>query len=171
MDGDSKKRTPRSKLKPQAPAFGVVKQRAPFSRADQAAFLALVDELTEDKKPANPREAALVQDIALNYVRLQRARRLETETLNSHIAEVQSRFASPIDGGQALATVFMEHGDKLESMQRKEVKIEDAWYRAMDELDREQKARRKSELAEPGPPAEADRKSKFIHLVNPKKQN
>jgi len=169
MDSDSNKRTPRNKLKAQPPAFGVVKRRAPFSREDQEAFLALVDQLTEDKKPANPRETALVQDIALNYVRLQRARRLETETLNNHIAEVQSRSAKPIDGGQALAMVFMEHGEKLESMQRKEVKIEDAWYRAMDELDREQTARRKSERAEPGPAA--DPKSKFIHLLNPKKQD
>jgi len=170
MDGNEPKRTPRSKLKPQPAAFELVKRRAPLSREDQTMYQAMVVELMDEKIPANPRETALVEEIALNYVKLQRARRLETETMNKHIAEVQSRFEEPIDGGKALAMVFMEHGSKLESMQRKEVKIEDAWYRAMDELDREQKDRHKNSPADPAPVV-ADPKTNRIHLVNPRKPN
>jgi hypothetical protein len=169
MDGEGTKRTPRNKLKPQPPALEMVKRRAPLSRDDHALYLTLVGELSDEKKPEGLRETALVQEIALNYVRLQRARRLETETLNKHIAEVQSRFPEPIDDGKALAIVFMEHGRNLETMQRKEVKIEDAWYRAMGELDREQAARRKAKPGEATPPVAADTKSTLIHFVKPKK--
>ncbi len=168
MDGDGPGRTPRSELKPQSAALEVVKRRAaPLSLEEQTLYLSLVDELTNEKKPANLRETALVAEIARNYVRMQRARRLETETLDKHIAEVQSRFPKPLEDGKALAIVFMEHGAQLESMQRKEVKIEDAWYRVMAELDREQTARPNCEPE----PAAAGAKSKRIHLVRRRKQD
>ena len=166
MDGDEPGRTTRSELKPQPAALEVVKRRAPLSLQEQTLYLSLVDELTNEKKPANLRETALVAEIARNYVRMQRARRLETETLDKHIAEVQSRFPKPLEDGKALAIVFMEHSAQLESMQRKEVKIEDAWYRVMAELDREQTARPNRD---PEPAAGA--KSKRIHLVRKRKQD
>ena len=164
MDGDEPGRTTRSELKPQPAALEVVKRRAPLSLQEQTLYLSLVGELTNEKKPANLRETALVAEIARNYVRMQRARRLETETLDKHIAEVQSRFPKPLEDGKALAIVFMEHSAQLESMQRKEVKIEDAWYRVMAELDREQTARPNRD---PEPAAGA--KSKRIHLVRKRK--
>lgn len=168
MDGDGRDGTPRGKQRPPPAGLEVVTRRSPLSLQDQTLYLSLVDELTNEKKPANLRETALVEEIARNYVRLQRARRLETETLDKHIAEVQSRFPKPLEGGKALAVVFMENGAQLESMQRKEAKIEDAWYRVMAELDREQTARRNRE---PEPPAPADPKSKRIHLVRKRKQD
>ena len=167
MDGDEPGRTTRSELKPQPAALEVVKRRAPLSLQEQTLYLSLVGELTNEKKPANLRETALVAEIARNYVRMQRARRLETETLDKHIAEVQSRFPKPLEDGKALAIVFMEHSAQLESMQRKEVKIEDAWYRVMAELDREQTARPNREPE----PAAAGAKSKRIHLVRKRKQD
>jgi CRISPR/Cas system-associated endonuclease Cas1 len=123
----------------------VVKRRSPLSSEDRALFLSMVNELSGEKQPETARERALVEDIALNYIRLQRARQLETETLNKYIAD-----------GKSLALAFIEHGQELEKMQRKEVKIENAWYRAMRELDREQAARKKRAL-DPG--------SRGIHLV------
>jgi len=166
MDGDELDRTPRSKLTPGPAGLEVVKRRSPLSLQDQTLYLSLVDELTNEKKPSSQRETTLVEEIARNYVRLQRARRLETETLDKHIAEVQGRFSKPLEGGKALAIVFMEHGAQLESMQRKEAKIEDAWYGAMAELDREQTARRSR-----GPEPPADPKAKRIHLVRKRKQD
>ena len=169
MDGDGTDRTPgKHKLRRQAAALEVVKRRPPLSLQDQTLYLSLVDELTNEKKPANLRETTLIEEIARNYVRLQRARRLETETLDKHIAEVQNRFRKPVESGKALAMVFMEHGAQMESMQRKEAKIEDAWYRVMAELDHEQTARRK---CEPEPSAPADPKAKRIHLVRKKKHD
>ncbi len=169
MDGDGTDRTPgKNKLRRQPAALEVVKRRAPLSLEDQTLYLSLVQEMTNEKKPANVNESSLVEEIARNYVRLQRARRLETETLDKHIAEVQNRFRKPLESGKALAMVFMEHGAQLESMQRKETKIEDAWYRVMAELDREQATRRK---AEPEVAAPVDPKAKRIHLVRKKKQD
>ncbi len=168
-DGDGPNKTPgKHKVRPPQAPLEVVKRRVPLSLQDQTLYLSLVDELTSEKKPANLRETTLVEEIARNYVRLQRARRLETETLDKHVVEVQGRFRKPLEGGKALALVFMEHGAQLESMQRKESKIEDAWYRVMAELDREQTARRK---CEPEAAAPADPKSKRIHLVRKRKQD
>jgi hypothetical protein len=172
IDGDGRDGTPRGKVRPPAglePAgLEIVKRRAPLSLQEQTLYLSLVDELTNEKKPANLQETLLVEEIARNYVRLQRARRLETETLDKQIVEVQSRFPKPLEGGKALAIVFMEHGAQLESMQRKETKIEAAWYRAMAELDREQAARRNRESE---PPVLADPKAKRIHLVRKGKRD
>ena len=179
MDGDGPDRTlgkqkPTSQpaaLKPAAlkpAALKMVKRHPPLPLQDQTLYLSLVDELTTEKKPTNLMEITLVEEIARNYVRLQRARRLETETLDKHIAEVQSRFPKPLESGKALAMVFMEHCAQLEGMQRKEAKIEDAWYRAMAELEHEQTTRRKRE---PAVELHADPKSKRIHLVRNKKRD
>ncbi len=169
MDSEGTGRTPRSELKSQSTALEVVKPHSRFSPEDQLFYLSLVEELKSEKEPENPREIALVEEIALTYVRLQRARRLETATLNKYIEQVQSRFPARIDGGKALAIVFMENGAKLESMQGKEGKIEDAWYRAMADLDREQSARRNALPSVPDEAANAQLKSKRIHLVRPGK--
>jgi len=170
MDGEETERTPRSILRPQPTSLEVVKQQSKFSREDHALYLSLADQLMAEKDPVNAGERALVDEIALNYVRLQRARRLETNTLNRYVAEVQAAHSEPLESGKALAMVFMEHGQKLEAMQRKEVKIENAWYRAMAELDRAQTARRKTELQNPDDPSKSsDSKATRIHLVQPKK--
>ena len=169
MDGDGSNRTPGKHQRKAAPgSLEVVKRRDPLSLQDQTLYLSLVDELTNEKQPSNLCETKLVEEIARSYVRLQRARRLETETLDKYIFEVQSRFPKPLEADKALSIVFMEHGAQLESMQRRELKIEDAWYRVMTELDHEQTARR---AREPEPAVLADPKSNRIHLVRNQKQD
>jgi hypothetical protein len=164
-DSDVKKRKPRSILTPQPGCLRVVKQRAPLSRQDQASYAAIVNQLTHEKKPGSPRETALIGDIALNYVRLQSVRRLETETLDGHIEALQEIVPEPMEPGLALAMVFMQHGNELESIQRKQEVIQNVWYRAMRDLDREQTARRKNEKLNRAPVPAHDPKSKRIHLV------
>ncbi len=168
-DGEQRKRKPRSILAPEPKSLRVVERRAPLSREDQAAYAAIVSQLTEEKKPGSLRETALVGDIALNYVRIQRARRLETETLNGHIQALQRTSPAPVEPGMALAMVFMQHGKELERLQRKEEVLQNSWYRAMGDLNREQSARRKSEKLNHAPAH--DPKSKRIHLVKAKNEN
>lgn len=164
LEGDGSDKPPHGKARPRPAGLEMVKRRETVPVEEQTFYLSLVEELTGEKKPANPREIALVEDIARNYVRLQRARRLEKEMLDKHVAEVNKRYTKPLDSAKALAIVFTENGAQLESMQRQEAKIEDAWYRVMAELDREQAERRERE------PERADVKKKRIHLVKPKKQ-
>jgi hypothetical protein len=104
-----------------------------------------------------------VENIALTYVRLQNVRRLETETLNRYISEVQGRVPK-MDAQKAMAIAFAEHASEIEILQRKEELIQDAWYHAMGELDRVQTERRKSGVLP------SDTKPGKIHLVKPLKR-
>jgi len=167
VEGEGSEKPPRGKARQRPPRLEVVERRETLPVQEQTLYLSLVEELTNEKKPANLRETELVEEIARNYVRLQRARRLEKEMLDKQVAEVQKRYTKPLESGKALAIVFMESGAQLETMQRREAKIEDAWYRVMAELEREQSERRKRESGQQPPP---DAKRKRIHIVNPKKQ-
>jgi hypothetical protein len=162
-DGEGGKRTPRSKFATKPKSLQVVKQRGRLSQEDQQSYSALVEQLTQEKEPASLAERKLVEDIALTYVRLQNVRRLETETLNRYISEVQGRVPK-MDAQKAMAIAFAEHASEIEILQRKEELIQDAWYHAMGELDRVQTERRKSGVLP------SDTKPGKIHLVKPLKR-
>ncbi|MEO8127106.1 MAG: hypothetical protein ABJF23_04360 [Bryobacteraceae bacterium] len=166
MEGDGRDKPVRGKPRSRPAGLEMVKRRDPLPLEEQTLYLSLVEELTNEKRPANLREIALVEEIARNYVRLQRARQLEKETLDKRVSEVRKRFTKSLDSNQALAIVFMENAAQLDNMHREEAKIEDAWYRMMAELEREQTERRRRE---PELSAPAAGKSKRIHLVKPKR--
>jgi hypothetical protein len=160
-DGEGGKRIPRSKFVSKPKSLRVVKPRGRLSKEDQESYSVIVEQLTQEKKPASLAERKLVESIALTYVRLQNARRLETETLNRYISEVQGRLPKPIDAQKAMAIAFAENASEIELLQRNEEVIQDAWYNAMRELDRVQRARPKRDVTTSDPKAEK------IHLVKP----
>jgi hypothetical protein len=164
-DGNGGKRTPRSKFVSKPKPLEVVKSRARLSQEDRQSYSVILEQLTQEKKPASLAERKLVENIALTYVRLQNARRLETETLNRYISEVQGRVPKPMDAHKAMAIAFTEHGSEIELLQRNEEMIQEAWYQAMRELDRVQKARPKSGGTSKDP------KAGKIHLVEPRDQS
>ena len=170
-DGDGGKRIPRNKFAAKPKPLRVVKQGARLSDEDQQSYSALLDQLTQEKKPVNLAERKLVEDVALAYIRLQNARRLETETLNRYISELQNRLPKSISADKAMAIAYAEHADEIEGLQQKEVAIQDAWYHAMHELEREQNARRKSGAAIPEPAGTSDPEQEKIHLVKPRQQS
>ena len=108
---------------------------------DADAYEALRTDLIDSYQPANVAETALVDEIAQNYWRLQRARAIEAETFNVHC-----HGADPIIGYESAEPNF-------ETIRRYMASIERAYHRAMTQLDAAQATRRKLEkdegLAEP----------------------
>jgi hypothetical protein len=66
-----------------------------------------------------------------------------------------------MDAQKAMAIAFAENASEIELLQRNEEVIQDAWYNAMRELDRVQRARPKRDVTTSDPKAEK------IHLVKP----
>jgi hypothetical protein len=100
---------------------------------DADAYEALRTGLIDSYQPANVAETALVDEIAQNYWRLQRARAIEAETFNVHC-----HGADPIIGYESAEP-------KFETIRRYMASIERAYHRAMAQLHLEQSTRRKLE--------------------------
>lgn len=98
---------------------------------DPKAFEHLFDELVASYKPANAAESTLVEEIAQNFWRLQRARRIEAETFN-------------IAGGGADPVIaFGAALDRFDTIRRYMTAIERAYHRAIAQLEKTQSIRRK----------------------------
>ena len=86
--------------------------------------------LYEDHKPANTMEQLLVNEIAENYWRLMRARRLETELLD-----------------RDLEAALSDDNKQLDKIRRYMTSIERAWHKAITQLQKTQAIRRDEEEA------------------------
>jgi cell division protein ZapA (FtsZ GTPase activity inhibitor) len=138
---------------------------------DESAFEALHAALLDEMKPVGERETVLVKRIARSWADLQRARQRETLTIEAHMDELRRQSPEPISNERLLAMVFLNNIDELEALQKKEMAIEDLWYRSRHALEREQKRRRKDEKAAAPPaaakpkPLQKPRSSGGIHIV------
>ena len=110
---------------------------------DPAGYDRLLQELIASYQPANTAESILVEEIAQNFWRLQRARRIETETFN-------------IDAGGADPVIaFGISEERFANIRRYMTAIERAWHRAIAQLEKTQAIRAKqSPTPEPHPPGE-----------------
>jgi hypothetical protein len=108
---------------------------------DPDAYEALRQDLINAYKPANAAELMLVEEIAQDFWRLQRARAIETETfiLNS--------------GGAAPVIAFGIGKDQFDRVRRYMTTIERAYHRAIKQLEDAQKLRAKLPPAPPEPVA------------------
>ena len=104
---------------------------------DPARYEALRRDLIEAYQPANAAELTLVEDIAQNFWRLQRARAIEAETFN-----LWGNGSDPIIAMQAAQTEF-------DRIRRYMITIERAYHRAIDQLQETQQLRHKLEAAKP----------------------
>jgi hypothetical protein len=99
---------------------------------DPAAFERLHQELIASYNPANAAESTLVEEIAQNFWRLQRARRIEAETFNIH------------SGGADPVITYGCAIDRFEQIRRYMTSIERAYHRAIVQLEKTQSIRVKS---------------------------
>ena len=106
---------------------------------DPAAFERLHQELIASYNPANAAESTLVEEIAQNFWRLQRARRIEAETFNIH------------SGGADPVITYGCAIDRFEQIRRYMTSIERAYHRAIAQLEQTQSIRAKAVAAEKQP--------------------
>lgn len=123
---------------------------------DPTAYDALRTDLIEAYNPANAAELALVEEIAQNFWRLQRARSIEADTFNIRCAG-----ADPVIG-------FHSGHREFDNLRRYMAAIERAYHRALNQLAVEQATRRKLEAAEAKTQAPSQhRPQPRIHVVPP----
>ena len=115
---------------------GLTGKRLLLESEDPAQYEALRLDLIVSYDPANAAELMLVEEIAQNFWRLQRARNIEAENMN-----IGSGGADPI-----IAFGVAQH--HFDTIRRYMTTIERAWHRAMQQLERTQALRRKLEAAQ-----------------------
>ena len=102
--------------------------------------------IVTEYQPATPQEQRLADQIAQNYWRLLRCRRVETATFENRLDTLKDRLkidtAAPIDDDQGVSICMSNDARDFDTIRRYETTIERAWYRAIRELRTAQKERR-----------------------------
>ncbi len=99
-------------------------------------FESLKSDLTAQYAPATTTEQIYVNEIAENYWRLMRARRIETELLDR---EMETLLGT---GDASLSAAFVNASGELDKVRRYMVSIERAWHRAIAQLTSQQRERK-----------------------------
>jgi hypothetical protein len=133
---------------------GLTAKHVVLRHEDQAEYEELRASIAAEYRPATPQEHRLADQIAQNYWRLLRCRRVETAAFENHLDTLKRRLeidpAALIDDDQGISICMSNDSRDFDSLRRYETTIERAWYRAIRELRAVQKNRRQSELAETG---------------------
>ena len=108
---------------------GLTAKQLLLDTEDPAQYEALRKDLIESYRPANGAELMLVEEIAQNFWRLQRARNIEAENMNMNA------------GGADPIIKFGCAQAQFDNIRRYMTTIERAWHRAMQQLERMQSIR------------------------------
>ena len=123
---------------------------------DSNGYRAVLNNLREEKTPVGTVEAVFVESVALDIVRLRRARRFEaeyiTDELNPPIHEAE--LCDLLIDGQMLdpglpATISFKAIQQLVTLQRYESTFANRLFRTLHELERSQRARQGESLPAP----------------------
>ena len=136
-------------LRENALKHGLTARHIVLSYEDRAAYEELRASITMEYQPQSPQEHRLADQIAQNYWRLLRCRRIETGTFENRLGTLKDRLKvpanAPVDNDQGLSICYANHGPEFDTIRRYETSIEKAWYRAIRELRTLQKERREIE--------------------------
>jgi len=122
---------------------------------DPAQYEALRSDLIDSYRPANGAELMLVEEIAQNFWRLQRARHIEADNMNA---------------GAPLSHPLIKFGCSpvpFDNIRRYMIAIERAWHRAMQQLESMQKIRAR-QIAEVKEETEAEPEEEPATSTEPK---
>jgi len=140
---------------------GLTSKRIVIPGEDPAAFDELRADMHADWKPATHQEAALVDQIAQQAWRLERARRIETASFHAFMPNLEASPKAakggrtemlPTDPDEAAATAFHVNAKAFDNLRRYETTIERSYYRAITELRKLQTERRRQQQPEPASP-------------------
>lgn len=125
----------KQKTRYNATRHGLAGKQVVIDGEDPGRYEALRRDLIDAYQPANAAELMLVEEIAQNYWRLQRARAMEAETFN-------------LSGNGTGPLIAMNRGpEEFDRIRRYMITIERAYHRAIDQLQETQKLRVKLEVA------------------------
>jgi hypothetical protein len=125
---------------------GLTAKHVVLRHEDQAGYQELRASVVMEYQPATPQEHRLADQIAQNYWRLLRCRRVETAAFENHLDTLKRRLDvdsnAPIDDDQGVSICMSNDPRDFDTLRRYETTIERAWYRAIRELRAAQKERR-----------------------------
>ena len=130
---------------------GLTSQQIVIGDEVAADFQALVADLMTSHQPANAAEAILVGQIAENYWRLLRARKIETGywerkiTENNGVVAHHERFQHETSNQQNADIFGWDKDGMFQKLMRYEASIERSYYRAIKQLEHLQATRKKEE--------------------------
>jgi hypothetical protein len=135
---------------------GLTAKQVVLPGEDAAAYEDLRAGLLSGWNPANTQEAILTDQIAQHAWRLQRARRIETRSLQVLLPSMEPtpalpgkiRMRPPADHDEALMLGLHAHAADLDKFRRYEAAIERSYYKAISQLQKLQIDRRKQEQQE-----------------------
>jgi hypothetical protein len=127
---------------------GLTSKKVVLPHEDESAYLALRDDLFRERAPATVEERFLVDQLAQNMWRLQRARRVETCCFADKIEILCARHnidRNDPDLDHVMSGIVANDTGDLNTIRRYETSIQRAFYQSLRELDRLQSERRKKE--------------------------
>jgi hypothetical protein len=109
-------------------------------------FAAVEASITAEYKPATEQETRQLQQVAQNFWRLQRCRRMESQMfINSMYAPAPGLELDEIDENECLNNIFNSGGKDFDRLRRYETTIERSYYKSIKVLEDMQKTRRAQE--------------------------
>lgn len=115
---------------------GLFSRQVVLPHESQEEYDAMLAELADHYRPVGIQEATIVREVADNHWKLERARRVEQQMM-------ESRVTSDAD---LAAWIFSDDYKQLERITRIQDRLERAWYRSMACLDKLQAIRKREEL-------------------------
>ena len=139
-------------IRENAVKHGLTAKHVVMQHEDEADYQELRASIVMEYLPRTPQEHRFADQIAQNYWRLLRCRRVETATFENRLGTLKDRLKidpkAPIDNDEGISICMSNHGSDFDTLRRYETTIERAWYRAIRELRAAQKERRESEAAQ-----------------------
>ena len=139
-------------IRENAVKHGLTAKHVVLGHEDDADYQELRASIVMEYQPQTPQEHRLADQIAQNYWRLLRSRRVETATFENRLGSLKDRLNigpdTPMDHDEGLSVCMSKHARDFENLRRYETGIERAWYRAIRELRAAQKERREFQAAQ-----------------------
>jgi hypothetical protein len=138
---DGKEIASRNSLK-----HGLTSQQVVLPWEHPEEFAAVELSLSAEYKPITEQETRQLQQVAQNFWRLQRCRRMESQMfINSMYAPAPGLQLDEIDENECLNNIFNANGKEFDRLRRYETTIERSYYKSIKVLEEMQKARRAQE--------------------------
>src|SRR5882724_13563704 len=113
---------------------GLTAKHVVLSYEDLTGYHELRASIVMEYLPKTPQEHRLADQIAQNYWRLLRSRRVETATFENRLGSLKDRLNigpdTPMDHDEGLSVCMSKHARDFENLRRYETSIERAWYKA-----------------------------------------
>jgi hypothetical protein len=125
-------------IRENAVKHGLTAKHVVLGHEDYADYQELRASIVMEYQPGTPQEYRLSDQIAQNYWRLLRCRRVETATFENRLGTLKDRLK--IDNkitthdDQGISICMANDGRDFDTLRRYETSIERAWYRAIREL-------------------------------------